>query len=524
MSFAVFVGQGETWEPVAEYLNGTSLTLDKKLLKGGEGLGVRVMVTDGFQTDEAASTEKPMFAIFLPLVATLLLLPPFVAPTHGAPPDDIDAPLTLNTFRDIARAQMPCVVNITIDVVEEAKQEAPLFRFYRRVPNHPEQHRQGMGSGLIIDSDGTIVTNHHVVAGADSIEVTLTDGTVFDASLLASDSLLDIALLKVAAEHPLQAGQLGDSAGIEIGDWVLAIGSPYGLSHSVSAGIVSALGRDINTGVFDSYIQTDAAINRGNSGGPLFDVQGRVIGINTAIISSSGGSNGIGFAIPINRIKDILQELREKGKIIRGWAGLTLRDLEREDLKERNLDSRQGAMVTEVWKHSPAADAGLLKSDIVISFDGKDVHNTKQLLFAISRAKIGATLSISVLREGETAPRKMTIVILERPGEIAITARSGRPESILRPEGLGITLEPISGELRKRYEIGGDSGFVITEIEKESTAADAGLKTGDLIIEVNRKRIETAAELLSALQDSKRLLLLVKRKGESLFVSLKGKL
>jgi serine protease Do len=452
------------------------------------------------------------------LIALLILAP--LQPASAAPGADEDAPFTFGTFRDIARKQLPCVVNIVAEVLaEEGTDEFPLFRFYRDAPSHPDLRGKGTGSGLIITADGYVVTNSHVVESSGAVEVTFYDGSTLPARIVGRDPQLDIALLKVEPEAPLQIAALGDSDRVEIGDWVLAIGSPYGLSHSVSAGIVSALGRDIHSGAYDSFIQTDAAINRGNSGGPLFSVRGEVVGINTAILSSSGGSNGIGFAIPINQVRDVLEDLKVRGEVVRGWLGIGLRDIVPKDLEALGLEGPGGVVVTDVWTGSPAAAAGMLKNDVIVRFGSAAVRNTKGLLLAIARAPVGSSAAVEVLRKGR--PVRLSVLVAARPDELRMTAQSLDPEAVVRPRGLGAVFQSLDEKLRGRYGLENDSGFVITEVETGSAAETAGLQAGDLLVEINRTRISTAEELLRSLRESKgSALLLVRRGTKTLFFSI----
>ena len=305
---------------------------------------------------------------------------------------------------------------------------------------------------------------------------------------------------------------------MQIGDWVLAIGGPYGLSHSVSAGIVSALGRDIHTGAYDSFIQTDAAINRGNSGGPLFNVRGQVIGINPAIISASGGSNGIGFSIPINQVKEIYEDLKVRGEVVRGWLGVDLRDVTQQDQKELGLDKATGSLVSGVWEGSPAEKAGLEVNDVIVRFGSLEVSSTRSLLVAVARAKIGSTVPLDLVRKG--APVHAEATVAERPTELKLAAHSLDPGSVVRPDGLGASFQILDDDLRRKYGLEDESGFLVTEVQPKSTAETVGLQVGDLLLEINRKRVTTAEELLKGVDGSKTALLLVRRGAKSVFLTI----
>jgi serine protease Do len=445
-----------------------------------------------------------------------------LAGSNTTPEGAEEEPFTFSTFRTIAKKQLPCVVSVVTDVVlEEPQEDFPLFRFYRDAPNHPEMHTKGTGSGVIVSADGYIFTNYHVIEGVEAgkgVEVVLADDTSLDAKIVGKDPQLDIALLKVEPGRELQVALLGDSEQVQIGDWVLAIGSPYGLSHSVSAGIISALGRDIHNGAYDSFIQTDAAINRGNSGGPLFNLRGEVIGINTAIMSASGGSNGIGFAIPINQVREIFDDLKSHGEVVRGWLGVDIQDLSKQNLTDLGLDKTSGSLVTGVWDDSPARKAGLMMNDVIVRFGSLEVQNTRSLLVAVARTKIGTVVPVDVVRKGQNVHLEVTIA--ERPGELKLAAHSLDPSSVVRPRGLGASFQVLDDELREKYGLQDESGFVVTEVQPKSAAEAAGLQVGDLLLEINRKRINTAEDLLKGVDGSKTALLLVRRGAKSVFLSI----
>jgi serine protease Do len=320
----------------------------------------------------------------------------FVLAEGGVPePPATETPFSFGTFRKIAREQTACVVHIVSDwsgsgmaaVVEDEPAEAEL-------PG------QGIGSGVILSRDGLILTNDHVVAGSDTVRVTLHDGTPLKAEVVGRDAELDVALLRVEPPRPLQPAVLGDSRRVQVGDWVLAIGSPYGLASSVSVGIVSALGRDLQSGNYDDFIQTDAPIHVGNSGGPLFDIRGQVIGVNTAILTSGGASSGIGFAIPIHDLMPVVEQLRSNGRVTRGWLGVALEDMSPQRIEELGLPAGAGAVVTDVWPNSPAARAGLRVGDVIEAFGTKKIGPMRALLFAVAETPIGSRVRIEVLRGG----------------------------------------------------------------------------------------------------------------------------
>jgi len=342
---------------------------------------------------------------------------------EGSSPDRTveDAPFNFNTIRNIARDQMPCVVNIISDLgshedmaVEGQEKKG------KTEAVESDASSKGMGSGIILSADGYILTNYHVVEENDTVQAVLFDGTSLNGRVVGRDPEMDIALVKVEANRILPVGVLGDSKKLEIGDWVLAIGSPYGLTNSVSAGIVSALGRDIHSGNYDNFIQTDAAINVGNSGGPLFNLRGEVIGINTAILSTTGGSNGIGFAIPINDLKKAVEQLKHDGQVTRGWLGVALADPAPQDLDRFGLRSVTGAVITDVWDGSPASLAGLSEGDVILGFGPDRIDRTRSLLFAVATTKVGSKVPLEVLRQGKRM--SMNVVIAERPEQTEVVA------------------------------------------------------------------------------------------------------
>lgn len=333
-----------------------------------------------------------------------------------------EQPFNFGTFRTIAHDQMPCVVNIISDLDNpEAPSSADASDAIEAEPSANQRANKGMGSGLILSTDGYVLTNYHVVEHDDVVQAILSDGTSLDGLVVGRDEEMDLALVKINAGRPLTAGRLGDSGNIQIGDWVMAIGSPYGLSNSVSVGIISALGRDIHSGNYDNFIQTDAAINVGNSGGPLFNIHGEVIGINSAILSTGGGSNGIGFAIPINDIKGAVEQLKQRGEVTRGWLGIALEDPDPAQLADLGLKAQKGSVVTDVWKDSPAATAGLVPGDVILGYGQQEVSGTRALLFAVAGTKIGATIPMQVLRNHKKVSVQVTIA--SRPEETELVAQ-----------------------------------------------------------------------------------------------------
>jgi serine protease Do len=333
-----------------------------------------------------------------------------------------EAPFNFGTFRHVAREQMGSVVNIISDLPSEGRIEDAGASDRGQMDAPPPS--KGMGSGFILSADGFILTNYHVVETNQAVQVVLSDGAKLQGKVVGRDEEMDVALVKVETDHKLQPATLGDSDQVDVGDWVMAIGSPYGLSNSVSAGIISAMGRDIQSGNYDNFIQTDAAINVGNSGGPLFDIRGQVIGINTAILSATGGSNGIGFAIPINDLKDVIAQLRQSGQVTRGWLGVALEDLDKQELEKVGLQPMPGSMVTDVWDGSPASKAGMHEGDVIVGFNGNAIDDTRSLLFAVARSRAGMVVPVEVMRKGRRV--SMEVVIDQRPQDTEVVASVGQ--------------------------------------------------------------------------------------------------
>ncbi len=476
------------------------------------------------------------------------------------------------SFRDLARTQVDTVVNISSTQAPQASgggrlpegmdvpPGSPLEEFFREFRNRqrggqpngtPEGGPNGgpgggpnggpgggpgglpsmaLGSGFIIDPAGLIVTNSHVVADAAEISVTLHDGTRLPAKLVGSDAPTDLALLKVESDKPLAAAHWGDSETVEVGDWVVAIGNPFGLGGSVTAGILSARARDIQQGPYDEYLQTDAAINRGNSGGPLYDAGGAVIGINTAIYSPTGGSVGIGFAIPSSLAKPIIDQLKDGGKVRRGWLGVQVQRVTPDIAESLGMDGTGGALVTSVSPDSPAASAGLRQGDVITAFNGKPLEQMRELPRLVASTEIGRDVPLSVLRGGKQESVQVTLGELRNePQQLAMSGSSGAPRSAQPEESksaLGLKLAPLTPGLRETFSIGEDvAGVVVTEVEGDSVASQRGLDLGDVIVEAGQEPVATPADLESRIakakeQGRKTLLMLVSRGGDLRYVPL----
>jgi serine protease Do len=390
----------------------------------------------------------------------------------------------------------------------------PVQEFFGRFFDEPQHafKQRSLGSGFIISDDGYILTNAHVVAGADEIKVKLADGREFKGAVKGLDEKLDIALVKIEAKDHLPVAKLGDSDSIEVGEWVMAIGNPFGLAQTVTAGIVSATGRVIGSGPYDDFIQTDASINPGNSGGPLFNARGEVVGINTAIVA---GGQGIGFAIPVNMATSIVTQLKEKGKVTRGWLGVGIQPLSPELAQSFGLEGEKGALITEVRKDSPAEKAGLKTEDIVLEFDGKQVHDANELSRLVAAAAVGKKVLVKVLRDGKPEEVTVTIGRLNEEGDGESMAVS--------EEKLGVSVRELTKEQARSVGLS-DLGVVVVEVKPGGAAEDAGIVRGDVIKEVNGVKVEHLEDYEKAMAARKKggvVRLLIRRGGSSLFVALK---
>jgi serine protease Do len=386
-----------------------------------------------------------------------------------------------------------------------------------------------LGSGFVIDPTGLVVTNNHVIEGADEIIINFTDGSKLKVTkILGHDPKTDLALLKVEPKKPLQHVTFGNSAEMRVGDWVMAIGNPFGLGGSVTVGIISATKRDINAGPYDDFLQTDAAINRGNSGGPLFNMDGEVIGVNTAIISPTGGSIGIGFAVPSNTAVKVLDQLKQYGETRRGWLGVHVQNVTDEIAESLGLDEPKGALVAKVTRDGPASEAGVHPSDVILKFDGHDIENMRDLPRAVAGTPIGKEVSMELLREGDILDVTVKIGRLPEEDEEEIVAEE-EDQEMLAPEHedlLGLSLAPLTDALRQKYGINdGIEGVIITAVAPNSPAAEKKVKPGDVIVEVTQEEVRQPKDVVARLEAVKRsgrgrvLLLLSDAKGELRFVA-----
>lgn len=435
------------------------------------------------------------------------------------------APVAPGSFSQLAKNASPSVVNIsTVKVVKGGGQtpspfgpDDPFREFFERFfgDQAPRDFKQrSLGTGFIIDKEGFILTNNHVVEGTDEITVTLADKKEFAAKIIGRDPKTDLALIRIESDQQLTSLPLGDSDRLEVGDWVMAIGNPYGLGHTVTAGIVSAKYRQIGTGAYDNFIQTDASINPGNSGGPLLNTAGEVVGVNTAIFSQSGGSVGIGFAIPTNMVKDLLPQLK-KGKVVRGWLGVVIQNVTPELKDKLKLSTEKGALVADVVAGGPAEKAGIERGDVIVTFDEKDISESDDLPYVVASTPVGKTVMVEVIRKGQRESIQVEIGELEKEEEPQVASE-------VRPN-LGLTVREITPELARNFGLSETSGVVIVQIESNSPAKEAGLAPGDIIQEIDQvevKDLEQFNKLTEGYKAGDTILFLIKRRGSTLFLTL----
>ncbi len=474
-------------------------------------------------------------------MAVALVLSPARPAAASRGPDNI---------ADVAEQVIDAVVNVStsqkVDPHVENLPDVPpgspmeeffnqFFKNHRGGPGDQDQmpHRvTSLGSGFIIDPSGVVVTNNHVIADADEINVILNDGTKLTAQLIGKDSKADLALLRVKTDHPLKAVKFGDSDKLRLGEWVIAIGNPFSLGGTVTAGIVSARNRDINSGPYDNYIQTDAAINRGNSGGPLFNLDGEVVGINTAIISPSGGSIGIGFAVPADTAVPVLDQLRQYGETRRGWLGVRIQQVTDDIADSLSIKPPRGALVAGIDDKGPAKPAGIEPGDVVIKFDGHDIKEMHDLPRIVADTAVGKIVDVVVIRKGKEETHKVTIGRLE-DGEKVAMADAGKnaapPQKSVVQKTLGLELSSLSDDVRKQFKIGDSiKGVVVTGVDPNIAASepDKRLTPGDVIVEVQYQAVGTPTDLQKRVDDLKSqgkkiaVLLVSNPDGETRFVAL----
>jgi serine protease Do len=430
------------------------------------------------------------------------------------------------SFSHLAKKASPSVVNIsTVKVIKGGRQvplpfgpNDPFREFFERFfgDQAPRDFKQrSLGTGFIIDKQGFILTNNHVVEQTDEIKVTLSDKREFDAKIIGRDSKTDLALIRIESDHPLTPLPLGDSDKLEVGDWVIAIGNPFGLGHTVTAGIVSAKYRQIGAGAYDNFIQTDASINPGNSGGPLLNTAGEVVGVNTAILSQSGGSVGIGFAIPINMAKDLLPQLK-KGKVVRGWLGVMIQEITPELKEKLDLKEEKGALVGDVVAEGPADKAGIKRGDVIVSFDGKEISEANDLPFIVGSTPVGKTVTVEVIRKGKKEGLQVQIEELREEREARVVGEA-------RPN-LGMTVREITPELARNFGLSETSGVVVVQVQNNTPAQEAGLAPGDIILEMDQvpvKDLEQFNQMIGSYKAGDTILFLISRRGSTLYLTLK---
>ena len=451
----------------------------------------------------SASDHEPAPAVALPLSGSL---PPLV-----------------NTAKKAKRS----VVNISTTQKRRSRPrrpgpfggEDPFEEFFRRFfPDPPPDQPRSLGSGFIISQDGYIVTNNHVVGEAEKITVRLSDKEEYQATVIGSDQRTDLALIKIEPSNRLTAIPLGDSEALQVGDWVMAIGNPFGLEQTVTVGIVSAKGRVIGAGPYDDFIQTDASINPGNSGGPLLNLKGEVVGINSAIFSQGGGNIGIGFAIPIGQAKSIIAQLRESGKVTRGWLGVMIQPVTKELADSFGLDEPKGALIAEVSEGGPAQQSGLERGDVITAFNGQTINDSRDLPALVAEAPIGSEATVTLLRSGQQ--QDISVKLGELPEQMA----GGRPVWVDQ-ESWGMTVANITPGIARRFQLDTNRrGVVVTAVEPGSPAAVAGIQPGDVIEEVNRKAVASVEEFSKAVaeqKDTDTLLVLARRGTFTSFFALK---
>jgi serine protease Do len=436
----------------------------------------------------------------------------------------------LPDFVSLAKKMRPVVVNISTVTVSEGRgsqefsspfgEEDPFNDFWRRffggpVPRGPQRQRS-LGSGFIIDGDGSIITNNHVVENASKIVVKLsTDDVEYEAKVVGRDAKTDIAVIKINAKVNLPTASLGDSDGLQVGEWVVAIGNPFGLDSTVTSGIISAMGRHIGQGPYDNFIQTDASINPGNSGGPLINLRGEVVGINTAIFSRTGGNMGIGFAIPINLVKELLPQLRGKGKVTRGYLGVLIQKVTPEIGESLGLEKSQGALVANVSKDGPADKAGVKVGDVIVEFDGKEVKESGDLPIIVARTPVDKKVKMKVLRDKKEVVLNVAVGELKDEEVVASAPEKGE---------LGLTVQRLTPQMAESLGLDKTEGVVVTAVEPGSVADEAGIRRGDVIMEVDRKGIRNLDDYKKAvagIRKGRGVLFLVRRGDSTLFLALK---
>lgn len=449
---------------------------------------------------------KKIIPLKLIIVLVAVIGAMVVVGCYGTPETNAKEPRMIpENFSDLAEMAGPAVVNIrTVKTIKGGgrvfqhfgkpfSEDDPFKDFFEKFFGGDQQRdfkQRSLGSGFIIDEDGYIVTNNHVIEDADEIQVKLRNGDEYDAEIVGRDPNTDLALIKTKSGKNFPFVSLGDSDALKIGQWVVAIGNPFGLEHTVTAGIVSAKGRVIGSGPYDDFIQTDASINPGNSGGPLLDMSGSVIGINTAIIASG---QGIGFAIPANLARGIIEQLKSHGEVTRGWLGVAIQDISPEIAEYYGIKNKEGVLVTEVFKGDPADEAGIEPKDIIIGVDGSKVETTRDLTRMIAGLGVGESAKIKVLRDG--TEKNFTVKIAKREDE-KVASRTPQKE---HEDELGIRVSNITPEMAQRFNVSESEGVIVTDIEQGSKGEEAGLMRGDIIKEINHSAVKSVEDYKEAI-------------------------
>jgi serine protease Do len=496
-------------------------------------------------------TMIPKYTSILALIlSAYIAVPPAVAQEAAAPPApaaQAQVAQPTNAFVELAPRLIPAVVNITARR-DAAAPDGPARRspvppgspfedFFRdffggpgqpdRGPQAPQQQRRAVGSGFIIDPEGYIVTNHHVVEDATAVTVVLYDETEYEAQIVGLDPRTDLAVLKIDARSDLPYVEWGDSEESRIGEPVLAIGNPFGLGGTVTSGIISALARDLGIGPYDEFLQTDASINRGNSGGPLFNVRGEVIGVATAIFSPTGGFVGIGFATPSALARAVVDDLRETGEVRRGWIGVAIQAVSEEIASGLGMDEPRGVVVADVTPGAPADQAGIEVGDVLLEFNDRPIDERLRLPRLVADTKIGSTVPVTVWRDGDIVTLQITVGDLSQaPGTAAIEPQLEEPEDPDAQPRLGLQLAPLDAQMRRQLGLGRDvTCVVVAGVEPDSAAAERGVRTGDLIVRVGRQEVTQPEEVVQAVREARErgeesILLLIRREDGTRFVSM----
>jgi serine protease Do len=488
---------------------------------------VRVLAPASTRSDDGPGRRRMLLAALAFAVA------PCAA--HATPPSV--------SFADIVERVAPAVVNISTSKAV-ARGQMPEFPFPEPPPGSPfedffkeffdrdrppeqmPRRQSSLGSGFVVDAEGYVVTNNHVIAEADEIQVVFGDDRTFAAELVGTDPKTDLALLKIEGDAPFPAVTFANSDGVRVGDWIIAIGNPFGLGSTVTAGIISARSRDIRAGPYDDFLQVDAPINRGNSGGPSFNLNGEVIGINTAIFSPSGGNVGIGFAIPSNLALPVIESLKEEGRVRRGWLGVRIQTVTDEIAESLGLEDAEGALVASVTPGGPAEAAEIQPGDVITEFDLKKIDRMRGLPRIVAETPIGKEVEVEIWRRGEERTVKVTLGELPEEDELAaLTESEADTPTSAEVESLGVTIATLNDELRTRYELEPDAtGVVIVDVREGGPAGEQSLRPGDVIVEVGQEEVnsppEVQAKVNQAQQEGKKsVLLLIDRQGDLRFVA-----